>query len=182
LEKHLIQKAKDGDSKSIEMLYKHFYGYAMSIALRYSNSREEACEIVNDSFMKAFDKLSHYSPDNSFKGWFRKILINTSIDYYRKNMKYFAVMNIEKADIEVSDPDIIDRLSTEDILGILRELPELLRIVFNMYEIEGFSHNEIGDELGIPSSTSRTYLARAKKQLREKVQELNEIRNEGAIR
>jgi RNA polymerase sigma-70 factor (ECF subfamily) len=73
-------------------------------------------------------------------------------------------------------------LSTQDILGILRDLPELLRIVFNMYEIEGYSHNEIGEELGIPSSTSRTYLARAKKQLREKVQELNEIRNEGAIR
>lgn len=182
MEKHLIQKAKDGDSKSVEMLYKHFYGYAMSIALRYSNSREEACEIVNDSYMKAFDKLSQYSPDNSFKGWFRRILINTSIDYYRKNVKYFATMDIEKADAEVLDPDIIDRLSTQDILGILRDLPEILRIVFNMYEIEGFSHNEIGDELGIPSSTSRTYLARAKKQLREKVQELNEIKNEGAIR
>jgi RNA polymerase sigma factor (sigma-70 family) len=182
LEKHLIQKAKDGDSKSIEMLYKHFYGYAMSVALRYSNSREEACEIVNDSFMKAFDKLAQYSPDKSFKGWLRRILINTSIDYYRKNVKYFAVMDIEKADAEVSDFDIIDRLSTQDILEILRGLPELLRIVFNMYEIEGYSHNEIGDELGIPSSTSRTYLARAKKQLREKVKELNEIRNEGAIR
>lgn len=182
MEKKLIQKAKNGDSKSIEMLYKHFYGYAMSIALRYSNSREEACEIVNDSFMKAFDKLPQYNPDNSFKGWFRKILINTSIDYYRKNIKYFAVMDIEKADAELSDPDIIDRLSTQDILGILRDLPELLRMVFNMYEIEGYSHNEIGDELGIPSSTSRTYLARAKRQLREKVQELNEIKNEGAIR
>lgn len=164
------------------MLYKHFYGYAMSIALRYSNSRDDACEIVNDSFMKVFDKLPQYSPENSFKGWFRRILINTSIDYYRKNVKYFAVMNIDKADAEISDPDIIDRLSTQDILGILRDLPEILRIVFNMYEIEGFSHNEIGDELGIPSSTSRTYLARAKKLLREKIQELNEIRNEGAIR
>jgi RNA polymerase sigma-70 factor (ECF subfamily) len=182
LEKNIIQKAKNGDYKSIEMLYKHFYGYAMSIALRYSNSREEACEIVNDSFMKAFDKLSQYSFENSFKGWFRRILINTSIDYYRKNVKYFAVMDIEKAERETSDPEIIDQLSVNDILGLMRNLPDVLRLVFNMYEIEGYSHNEIGEVLGIPPSTSRTYLARAKKQLREKVQDLNQIKNEGAIR
>lgn len=182
MEKHLIQEAKNGDRKSIELLYKQFYGYAMSVALRYSNSREEACEIINDSFMKAFEKLGNYDPQNSFKGWLRRILINTSIDYYRKNSKHTAVMDIEKADAETLEADIIDRLSADDILGILRELPEILRIIFNMYEIEGYSHNEISEQLGIPSSTSRTYLARAKKKLREKIQELNQIKNEGAIR
>ena len=182
MEKHLIQEAKNGDRKSIELLYKQFYGYAMSVALRYSNSREEACEIINDSFMKAFDKLDQYDNQNSFKGWLRRILINTSIDYYRKNIKHTAVMDIEKADAETLEADVIDRLSAEDILGILRELPEILRIIFNMYEIEGSSHNEISEQLGIPSSTSRTYLARAKKKLREKILELNQINNEGAIR
>lgn len=182
LEKHLIQEAKNGDRKSIELLYKQFYGYAMSVALRYSNSREEACEIINDSFMKVFDKLDQYNNQNSFKGWLRRILINTSIDYYRKNIKHTAVMDIEKADAETLEADVIDRLSAEDILGILRELPEILRIIFNMYEIEGYSHNEISEQLGIPSSTSRTYLARAKKKLREKILELNQINNEGAIR
>jgi RNA polymerase sigma-70 factor (ECF subfamily) len=182
LEKHLIQEAKNGDRKSIELLYKQFYGYAMSVALRYSNSREEACEIINDSFMKAFDKLDQYDNQNSFKGWLRRILINTSIDYYRKNIKHTAVMDIEKADTETLDPDIIDQLSANDILGVLRDLPEILRIIFNMYEIEGYSHNEISEQLGIPSSTSRTYLARAKKKLREKILELNQIKNAGAIR
>ncbi|MCH6198099.1 RNA polymerase sigma factor [Aquiflexum sp. LQ15W] len=182
MEKHLIQEAKNGDRKSIELLYKQFYGYAMSVALRYSNSREEACEIINDSFMKAFDKLDQYDSQNSFKGWLRRILINTSIDYYRKNTKHTAVMEIEKAGAETLDPDVIDQLSAEDILRILRNLPEILRIIFNMYEIEGFSHNEISEQLGIPSSTSRTYLARAKKKLREKILELNQIKNAGAIR
>lgn len=182
MEKHLIQEAKNGDRKSIELLYKQFYGYAMSVALRYSNSREEACEIINDSFMKAFDKLDQYDNQNSFKGWLRRILINTSIDYYRKNIKHTAVMDIEKADTETLDPDIIDQLSANDILGALRDLPEILRIIFNMYEIEGYSHNEISEQLGIPSSTSRTYLARAKKKLREKILELNQIKNAGAIR
>jgi RNA polymerase sigma-70 factor (ECF subfamily) len=91
-------------------------------------------------------------------------------------------MDIEKADAETLEADVIDRLSAEDILGILRNLPEILRIIFNMYEIEGYSHNEISEQLGIPSSTSRTYLARAKKKLREKILQLNQINNEGAIR
>lgn len=182
MEQHLIQKARNGDPKSLEMLYKHFYGYAISIALRYSNSRDEACEIVNDSFMKMFDKLDQYQEKNSFKGWFRRILVNTSIDYYRKNVKHFAVMDIDQAEFESGNPEIIDQLSKEDILKVLRSLPETLRIVFNMYEIEGFSHKEIGEELGIPPSTSRTYLARAKQNLREKIVALNHINNEGAVR
>jgi RNA polymerase sigma factor (sigma-70 family) len=182
LENLLIQKAKKGDKKSIEMLYRHFYGYAMSIALRYSNSRDEACEIVNDSFMKVFDKLSQHDENNSFKAWFRRILVNTSIDYYRKNVKYYSAMEIEKAEAESYEPEVISQLSREDILGILRCLPDMLRMVFNMYEIEGYTHSEIADQLGIPSSTSRTYLARAKQKLREKVIEINHIKNEGAVR
>ena len=182
MEKNLVKEAKDGKPRSLERLYRHFYGYAMSIALRYSNSREEACEIVNDSFMKVFDKLGQYSEESSFKGWFRRILINTSIDYYRKNVKYYSDMEIEKAEYKLCDPNVVDELSKEEILGVLRELPEILRIIFNMYEIEGYSHKEIGEKLGIPSSTSRTYLARAKQKLREKITVLNKIKNEGAVR
>jgi RNA polymerase sigma factor (sigma-70 family) len=182
LENLLIQKAKKGDQKSVEMLYRHFYGYAMSIALRYSNSRDEACEIVNDSFMKVFDKLAQHDENSSFKAWFRRILVNTSIDYYRKNVKYYSAMEIEKAESESYEPEVISQLSREDILGILRSLPDMLRMVFNMYEIEGYSHSEIAEQLGIPASTSRTYLARAKQKLREKVIEINHIKNEGAVR
>ncbi|MDX5478693.1 MAG: RNA polymerase subunit sigma-70, partial [Cyclobacteriaceae bacterium] len=127
MEQDLIQKAKNGDRKSFEMLYKHFYGYAMSIALRYSNSRDEACEIVNDSFMKVFDKISGHEEGNSFKGWFRRILVNTSIDYYRKNVKHYAFIEIEKADAESCEPEIIGQLSKEDILSLMRGLPEILR-------------------------------------------------------
>lgn len=182
LEKALILKAKDGDKKSIALLYKQFYGFAMSVALRYSNSRDEACEIVNDSFMKAFDRLKQYQPENSFKGWFRRIIVNTAIDYFRKNSRYSSIMDIEKADSESYNADVIDQLTYEDILGLIRNLPEILRLVFNMYEIEGYDHNEIGEKLGIPASTSRTYLARSKKKLREKVLEINQIKDEGAIR
>ncbi|MEX0882395.1 MAG: RNA polymerase sigma factor [Cyclobacteriaceae bacterium] len=182
MEKDLIQEAKKRDAKSLERLYRHFYGYAMSIALRYSGNREEACEIVNDSFMKAFDNLENFSLDNSFKAWFRRIIINTSVDYYRKNFKHYSALDIEKAAAETYDPNIIDELSKNDILFLLGELPEVLRVIFNMYEIEGYKHNEISEKLGIPASTCRTYLARAKEKLREKIIGFNQIKNEGAVR
>jgi RNA polymerase sigma factor (sigma-70 family) len=182
LEQYLIEEAKSGKGSAIEKLYKHFYGYAMSIALRYTNSRDEACEIVNDSYMKAFNKLDQYTPGSSFKGWFRRILINTAIDHYRKNAKHSSMLEIEKASAETYDADAVEDLSKEEILAMLRELPDILRIVFNMYEIEGFSHKEIGEELGFPPSSSRTYLARAKQKLRDKFIALNEIKDEGAVR
>ncbi len=93
-----------------------------------------------------------------------------------------VLLDIEKAEATSYQSSIIDELSREDILGMLRELPEILRIIFNMYEIEGYKHNEIAAALNIPSSSSRTYLARAKEKLREKVIALNHIRNEGAVR
>ncbi len=132
--------------------------------------------------MKVFDKIDQFSMDNSFKGWLRRILINTSVDYYRKNLKYMTVMDLEEANTASYQSSIIEELSRDDILEMLRELPELLRIIFNMYEIEGYKHNEIAEALNIPSSSSRTYLARAKEKLREKVIALNHIKNEGAIR
>jgi RNA polymerase sigma factor (sigma-70 family) len=182
LEEFVIQKAKKGDPKAVEMLYKHFYGFAMGVSLRYSYNKEEACEIVNDSFMKVFDKLNSYDSKNSFKGWFRRIIVNTAIDYYRKNTKYKAVLDIEYANLSELNASVIDDLSKEDILNLLQSLPSMLRIVFNMYEIEGYSHNEIAEKLTIPSSTSRTYLARAKEKLREKITLLNKQSDEGAIR
>lgn len=181
MEKDLIQEARKGDPRSLERLYKHFYGYAMSVALRYSGNRDEACEIVNDSFMKVFDKLGQFNEENSFKGWLRRILINTSVDYYRKNLKHTGVVDVEQVEIESSHISIVDELSKEDILLLLRELPDPLRIIFNMFEIEGYKHNEIAAHLNIPSSTCRTYLARAKALLRERIVALNHVRNERAV-
>jgi len=180
LEQELIIDARNGDKKSLEKLYKQFYGYALSVAIRYSSSREEACEVVNDSFMKAFDKLHLYQEENSFKGWLRRIIINTSIDAFRKNAKHAALMEIETASIVLFSPEILDKLGLDDILIALKKLPNILRMVFNLYEIEGYSHNEIAEKLNIPASSSRTYLARAKQKLRETITELNQVKNERA--
>jgi RNA polymerase sigma factor (sigma-70 family) len=180
LEQELISNARKGDKKSLEKLYKHFYGYALGVAMRYCSSKEEACEVVNDSFMKAFDKLHTYQEQNSFKGWLRRVIINTSIDAYRKSNKFSSMMDIETAHAESFSPEILDNLGVEDILVALNQLPNVLRMVFNLYEIEGFAHNEIAEKLNIPASSSRTYLVRAKQKLREKINELNQVKNERA--
>ncbi|EON77765.1 RNA polymerase ECF-type sigma factor [Lunatimonas lonarensis] len=131
--------------------------------------------------MKVFDKLGQYSEGSSFKGWLRRILINTSVDYYRRNLKHSGMMDVELLEVEASHFNVLDELSREDILALLRELPDTLRIIFNMFEVEGYKHNEIAAHLNIPSSTCRTYLARAKDMLREKIIALNHVRNERAV-
>ncbi|MDX2301336.1 MAG: sigma-70 family RNA polymerase sigma factor [Microscillaceae bacterium] len=171
IERDIIIQCKKNDLRHQEMLYKHFYSYAMGISLRYSYSREEALEIVNDSFMKVFDKIHTYNLQLSFKAWLRKIVIHTAIDYYRKYAKYKYHLDIEKAASESSDLDAIDKLEVDDILKLLHELPQQYRLIFNLYEIEGYSHKEIGEMLNISESTSRTQLTRAKKKLRHLFQD-----------
>jgi RNA polymerase sigma factor (sigma-70 family) len=165
-EQKLIAKCKKGKLKYQEMLYKHYYSYGMSIALRYSYNPEETVEILNDSFLKVFNKIHLYNEELSFKAWIRKIIIHTSIDYYRKSQKYAKRVEIEQAYEVYIQADAIDMLSAEDILGLLNELPQQHRLVFNLYEIEGYSHDEIAEMLHIQASSSRSFLTRAKQKLR----------------
>lgn len=166
-EEAIIRECQQGNQKYYEKLYEHFYGYAMGISLRYGHSREDAVEILNDSFLKVFDKIKSYVPEQPFKAWLRKIIVNTAIDHYRKNAKHLYQSDLEEVRETVTDQaGVISRLTAEDILKLLDELPTLHRMVFNLAEIEGYKHEEIAEILTIPNSSSRVYLARAKKQLR----------------
>jgi RNA polymerase sigma factor (sigma-70 family) len=167
----LIEGCMKGRLKDQEGLYKHFYGYAMGICLRYAKTRDEASEILNDSFLKVFNKLGMYDSSKLFKAWLRRIVVNTAIDYYRREHKYDNQVPIEKAGREENDFDVIDQLNTEDILKLLQKLPDNHRVVFNLYEIEGYSHDEIGEMLQIPVGTSKSNLSRAKQKLRTLVTE-----------
>ncbi len=165
-EDELIQKCKKGDLKYLEKLYKHFYGYAMSIGLRYLSDRDDALEVVNDAFIKVFDSINSFKSENAFKPWLRRIVVNTAIDRRRKNLKYLNQVDIEEA-IYVGEPaKIIDELGVEDIRLLLDKLPDIQRMIFNLYEIDGYNHEEIGTMLNISISSSRVYLSRAKEKLR----------------
>jgi RNA polymerase sigma factor (sigma-70 family) len=165
----LIARCRKDDSKAQEMLYKRFYGYAMGISLRYCINRDDALESANDAFIKLFKTIKTFDDGRLVKPWFRQIIVNSAIDNRRKNLKHAAVLDIEYADETVNDPSIISKISAQEILELLKELPEIHRMVFNLYEIDGYTHEEIADILEMPSSSSRVYLSRAKEKLRRLV-------------
>lgn len=166
LEYTLIKGCKKGKKGYEEMLYKHFYGYAFTISRLNTYSRDEAVDIMNDSFIKVFSTINRFDLDRSFKAWIRKIIINTAIDNYRKNKKYVSILDVDEFDPPEVSERIISDLTAEEILKLLDQLPEAHRIVFSLYEIQGFSHKEIAEKLDIKTSSSRTFLTRAKRKLK----------------
>lgn len=164
----LVNRCADGDIRSQELLYRRYFSFAMSICIRYARDETEAMETVNDSYMKVLDRLSDYDHSRPFKSWYGKILVNTAIDNYRRNLKNSDHVSIDTVpDTGESDPDIETELSVNDILTLYRYMPANYKVTFNLFEIEGYSHEEIGQMMGVTTSTSRANLARAKKMLRE---------------
>ncbi|TDQ09519.1 RNA polymerase sigma factor [Pedobacter metabolipauper] len=162
------------DNKSKEMIYKSFYGYLMGVILRYVKERSDAQELVNDSFIKIFKSIGQFRfPKESvelqkaFKGWAAKISSRTAIDFLRSKKIHLYVDDMIEEQHPLTDISVISQLNVQDILKLLEALPDTHRMVFNLYEIEGFSHDEISKMLSIPESSCRVYLARAKNKLRD---------------
>jgi RNA polymerase sigma factor (sigma-70 family) len=164
----LITGCLAGKALHQELLYRRYFSFAMSVCIRYTMDEGEAMEIVNDSYMKVLDNLKGFDSSRSFRSWYGRILVNTAVDNYRKNQNHNSNLSLHAiADTEESDPEIESELSVKEILTMMQQLPDNYRLTFNLYEIEGYSHDEIGSLLGIPASSSRSNLARAKKLLRE---------------
>lgn len=157
-----IQKKREDQ----ELLYKKYYGYVMAIGLIYGSNREMAQEIVDDVFMKVFDAIRSFELNQSFKGWLRRITINTAIDHLRRDKRFSNHLDLSEHGHGTPSLDVVDTLVVEDIHRLIAALPDALKMVFNLYEVEGYSHREIADMLDISESSSRTYLARAKERLR----------------
>jgi RNA polymerase sigma factor (sigma-70 family) len=165
-EEYIISQCKTGSLKYQELLYKRFYGYAMGISLRYSLNRDDALEAVNDAFIKVFNNLNSYHSDRPFKAWLRTVVVNTAIDRRRKDLKFQLNIELDAAIPIGTYPVAVDNLNAQDILRLMNELPPIQLTIFNMYEIDGYNHDEIAKILNIPASSSRVYLSRAKEKLR----------------
>lgn len=153
-------------------LYEMFYAYGMSITLRYADSREQAASILNDAFIKVFDNIKKYDSERPFRPWLRKIVVNTAIDHYHKNKKIPVWEELDMNQIKMSDDETITSgMSYQEIIGLVQQLSPAYRTVFNLYVIEGFTHEEIAGMLGISVGTSKSNLAKAKKNLRILVEE-----------
>jgi RNA polymerase sigma-70 factor (ECF subfamily) len=152
---HLAQKA----------LIKLFFGFAKNIGLPYVDNEQEVDEIINDGFLKVFNNLSKYDHSKPFKIWFKAIIINAAIDYYRKNKKHANQVSIDYIEIINEDEDIISKISAQEILNLVQKLPPTYRMVFSLYVIDGYNHREIGEMLGIQEGTSKSNLQDARKKL-----------------
>ena len=151
-------------------LYKLYYGYGMSVAIRYVNHESEAITIVNDAFLKVYNGIDSFKPEAPFKPWFRRIMVNTSITYLKKQQKYRVETDVDAAKDIADREEILSRISYKELVELVQSLSTAYRAVFNMYVIDGFRHEEIAAELGITVSTSKSNLMRARRKLRELLQ------------
>ncbi|MFI5187490.1 MAG: RNA polymerase sigma factor [Chitinophagales bacterium] len=168
--------------ESQKKIYSSFYGYAMAVCDRYTKSQEDAVEILNDGFLKIFKEVHRYKPAysdvvSSFKGWLRKIMVYTAIDHFRKNQKYQFTSDLDNGIIQVSSggEDALDRISYEEIIRSIQDLTPGYRTVLNLFIIEGFTHEEISEKLGISIGTSKSNLAKARRQLQKILFRQNQI-------
>ncbi len=154
----------------------------MAICDRYTNNQEDAVEILNDGFLKVFREIHHYKPAyadvvSSFKGWLRKIMVYTAIDHFRKNKKHQVVSDLDDVvyQVTVESEDAVDKLSYEEIIRAIQDLSPAYRTVFNLFVIEGLSHDEIAEKLEISTGTSKSNLSKARKQLQKILFKKNQI-------
>ncbi len=163
----LIKECIDNNPKAQKELYDRFASKMMGVSYRYANSQEEAKDILQDAFIKVFGRIGSFKKEGSLEGWIRRIVVNTALDNIRKRKKDKQNVSLTEAEHLASNKDyIIENLSAEDLLQMLKTIPIGYRTVFNLYAIEGYSHKEIADSLGITENTSKSQYSRAKAFLR----------------
>ncbi|MEM9544639.1 MAG: RNA polymerase sigma factor [Bacteroidota bacterium] len=166
---HILKGCKKRNRNSQHELYKLFYAYGMSISIRYVKKEDEAIHVLNDSFMKVFTRIQKYNDQYDFKPWFRKIVVNTSIDYMKKQKQLQMKSQIEDAKHISDREDILSRIGYKELINLVQSLSTAYRTVFNMYVIDGYKHDEIAKTLNISVGTSKSNLSKARAQLRDMI-------------
>ncbi|MCE2833810.1 MAG: RNA polymerase sigma factor [Chitinophagaceae bacterium] len=170
-EHDLIAGCLSGDARMQEALYRRFSGKMYAVCLRYATRSEDADDILQDGFVKVYRNLEKYRGDGSFEGWIRRIFVNTAIEHFRKQHSVRPVTEEQEAALTDGNWNAFDHLAAKDILNLIRTLAPGYRQVFNLYAVEGYSHHEISEMLGISEGTSKSQLARAKAILQHKIRE-----------
>jgi len=171
-EQLIIAGCKKNESWARKRLYELYAPAMLGVCVRYTNNNENAKDILHEGFIKIFNKIGTYSGEGSLGGWMRRIFITTALEFLRDD--YFGYMDIieYKEKIETVEVSAVEKLSAEEILKCISELPKGYQLVFNMYAIEGYSHAEIAKALNIKEGTSRSQFAHARQLLQNKIQKL----------
>jgi len=171
-EHKLIQKCIDGDSRAQKQVFDKLAPVMMSVCMRYAGDRQTAEDLLQDGFVTLFSKLDSYKGDGSFEGWARRVFVTTCLMWLRKKDALKMSDDLENARWLSSDtPTQMENIGYKELMKLITELPPGFRTVFNMYVIEGYSHKEIAEELGITETTSRTQLSRARLWLQDRIKD-----------
>ena len=165
----LVDKCRANDRKAQEMLYKQFAAKMLGVCMRYANDRMEAEDMLQNGFVKVFQKIKEYRGDGAFEGWVRRIMAHSSIEYYRKHHKMMQVVELDNVNEPSADPIAASNLDAKDLMALIQQLAPGYKLVFNLYAIEGYSHKEIGEIIGITEGASKSQLSRARAILKEQI-------------
>ena len=164
-----IRKCSSGDCKAQTALYNHFAPKMFGVCLRYSKDTTEAEDALQEGFIRIFTKIDQFGYKGSFEGWMRRIMVNQCFEKFRKNSHLYPVEDMVVYEGVSFAEDTISGISADDLLKIIQELPPRYKMVFNLYAIEGYSHQEIGKMMNISEGTSKSNLSRARVILQKKV-------------
>ena len=168
-ENDLINGCMEDNRRMQEELYRRFSPRMYAVCLRYAGNAEEAEDILQEGFIKVFKKLDSFRREGSFEGWVRRIFVNTAIEHFRRKRYLMPVTEKEENTIEGKYTSVLDELGAKDIMALIQKLSPGYRTVFNMYVVEGYTHKEIAEMLGISEGTSKSQLSRAKVILQDMV-------------
>ena len=173
---NIVQGCQANQPKYQRMLYEQFAGKLMGICVRYCRNEELAKDALQESFVKIFNKIDSFKNESKIETWMTRIAINTTLNHLRQGKRYQFIDDNEHVAYKIENQhdvsaDSLEKLSHAELINILQELPDGYRIVFNMYAVEGYTHKEIADALGINEGTSKSQLNRARKHLQTLVQD-----------
>lgn len=165
-ENELIEGCRQGNRLAQKHLYKRFYSPMLAVCMRYTRNKEEAVEVLNDSFLKVFQGIEKYNGTGAFGGWVRSIVFHTAIDCVRKHNSYKKIIDLESTYESEVESEVIDRLSAQELMSFIQKVTPASQTVFSLFAIEGYSHKEVAEMLGISVGTSKWHLATARKELK----------------
>lgn len=173
LDRNIIEGCIAGNRKAQKFLFEKYKAAMMGVCLRYCKSKDEAEDVLMEAFMTVLSQIQSYRSEGSIDQWIRRIVVNTSINNYRKNLKHYFHADIENiAETEIEEDnnyDITDNHSVEEILNAMQQMPHGYKIVLNLYVVEGYKHKEIAEMLNITVGTSKSQLSKARKIIQDKL-------------
>ncbi|MBK9146878.1 MAG: sigma-70 family RNA polymerase sigma factor [Flavobacteriales bacterium] len=167
-DEELVSGCIHGEPIAQKALYKAYARKMMSICMRYAGNREQAQDMLQDGFVKVFQKIDHYRGDGPLGGWIARTMVNTALDHIRRSKPYDHSVDLTEAEhLHQADEQVLTTMSTDELMDLIQALPPGYRTVFNLFAIEGFAHKEIAEQLGISENTSKSQFMKARAYLRK---------------